>query len=551
MSNEQVIPGHSGRRLPSGRAWFVTRKPCPRVVLHTDHLTVDGRRIEPAPGQTPRAAATAHLRELAISLRGADGAVRAMVVHEDSQQAKNEIVTGRGEVYDDTEPFDVPSFTGAASLPRRRPSRKLLFGAAAVAGIVVAATVIGVAVSRSSESAAATALPYSPSPTEYPLPAPAGYSQRADWSAPIAAKSIPAVASTGQVIALRAGEVVALDARTGALAWSSALPADAAAAAEAGGTRLSLIDGAESLVAGSEQKLWWWPVSGATHDVHSVDLPSGATVTFAGSTPLATAPDQHAQLIADGRLRDYVVPPGAVAMAGQDDAIIAANSAGQVWTLTPATATQPAAPWQVPAPAGANALQAPAGFIAPFGGGDPARHGVLVLLWYTPDANTRQVSAVDVTSHAELASAVRVPAAAVAAAAVAHSPHGVLGLFGPVLVNADTGQLYAIDSSLARSLLDTAAYGLAKDVASAVAPDGRVSPAGTGVLPVGVSGGMAVVLGSPQEGGTVYGLPARDSAAPSAESVPAAPLNAAGPTPAAAASPPPPPPPPPPPSPPR
>ncbi|MGZ6815954.1 MAG: hypothetical protein ACXVGI_07185 [Mycobacteriaceae bacterium] len=138
---------------PSGRTWFVTRIPCPRVVLNTDHVTVDGQRVALAEKQTPRDAATQRLQEIAVALRGIDGAVRAAISVGDNGAVRNTIVTARGEVFDDNEQFASGGSTISRPPTRDRPSRKVLVAtaAAAVSALVVTAIAISAATGDSSD----------------------------------------------------------------------------------------------------------------------------------------------------------------------------------------------------------------------------------------------------------------------------------------------------------------------------------------------------------------------------------------------------------------
>ncbi|MGZ4559096.1 MAG: hypothetical protein ACXVGB_10610, partial [Mycobacteriaceae bacterium] len=135
-----------------------------------------------------------------------------------------------------------------------------------------------------------------------------------------------------------------------------------------------------------------------------------------------------------------------------------------------------------------------------------------------------------------------VPAPSVASPAFYVSPHGVLGLLGPVLVNADTGKLQVLANWQSRTVLDNAAYGSANGVNSGVSAAGEVFATGSGTTPAGVSGDISLATVSTQGVSTVYGLPNAIPAAPG-QTAPVPPLQTAGPTPAPAASPPPPPPP--------
>lgn len=538
---EAAAPGedHADRLLAglNEQAWFVTRIPCPQVMLFPDHATVDGQRIELGSHPSARAAAVEHLRAAAFALRGHDGAIRASVRAADSDDVWPAIVTARGEVFDDTGSFDL------LTIPKKAPSWKELLGYAAGLVALLALFVSGVlALTQTSPPApaAVAAPPPTGTPTEYPQLPPVGYATRADWSAPIAEQSVPLVSATGPIITVTDGHVVGLDPKTGVSVWSSPLPQAASTATTPGGLHLSVIDGQESVATTSSKALWWWPVGGSTHDPRSVELPTGATVSFAGSAPLITVPGQHAQLLAAGVLHDYVVPAGAIALGAQGDTITAANSVGQVWSITAATAAAPPASWQVPAPAGASGLDTVAGFAAPFGAGGPERHAVLVTTWYTADANTRLVVVVDAAARTASSAAVTVPAQSVSGQPFAISPHGVLGVLGELLVNASNGHATVLSGWQSRAVNDDAAYGLVSSAASGVTPAGKVSSTGSGVIPIGTAGDMSLVTSTVQNVRTLYGLPAATTSPVPTPSmtVPApAPMGTAGPTPQEAPSP--------------
>lgn len=81
-------------------------------------------------------------------------------------------------------------------------------------------------------------------------------------------------------------------------------------------------------------RLVWWSREGG--EAGGLDLPAGARPTFLGDTPLIGLDRSTVATIgADGGLRRYTVPSGAIAYAARADGrVIAASSAG-TWHLTP------------------------------------------------------------------------------------------------------------------------------------------------------------------------------------------------------------------------
>jgi len=279
-------------------------------------------------------------------LRGEQGAIRAQVRAADSDVVWQAIVTGNGELFDAT-PAPGTTRSGWGRW------RLLAVGIAAVLVLAVG-TVVVVASNRTPPPilAAPPPPPVTGTPTPYPSLPPPGYAGQADWSAPITPGSVPLITADGTIITVTgtvgSPVLAVLDPATGAPVWSRPLPRNAASTSSGTGLHLSEIDGHPVVTAATSDGLDWWTVDGE-HTSGSVPIPAGATVSFAGASPLVTEPGQRAATITGGRLVDRAVPAGSVALGATGSTIVAANSVGQVWRLGAGTAEAPPAPVTVPA----------------------------------------------------------------------------------------------------------------------------------------------------------------------------------------------------------
>jgi len=498
--------GETGFVAPDGQVWEVPAFPCPQVVVGADYAEIDGERV-PLGGDEadPRSAATAVLVAQARQLRRGQGAIRAKVRTADSDVVWHAIVTAHGELFD---------ATPAAGTARSGRSRwRLLAGVGAVVVLLAVATVAVVASNRTPPPVvtAAAPPPVTGTPTPYPSLPPPGYGGQADWSAPITPGSVPLVAADGTIITVTgdAGSPVlaVLDPATGAPVWSTALPRDAATSSTGSGLHLSGIDGHPVVAARTSDGLDWWGMDGA-HTSGSVSIPAGATVSFAGTSPLVTEPGQRAATITNGHLVDRAVPAGAVALGATGDTIVAANSVGQVWRLGAATAETPPPPVTVPTPPGAGPLASIAGY-AGLGTTTPVAHPeILVASWYTADPGTQLVGLIDPVTNTAVGAPLRVPATGIASGRWQPSPRSLLATVGTVLVDARDGVARALPTTWSTtSVTDVAAYGTRNSERYLVSPAGQESPTGSGVIPIGVAGARAVVTSSVAGADTVYGLP--------------------------------------------
>ncbi len=508
MSTPRTAPrrGGNGFVSPDGQLWEVPTFPCPVVVLGAEHAEIDGKPVPTGDSeQDPRAAATAVLVAQARRLRGQQGAIRATVRAADSGVVWQAIVTGGGEL------FDATPAPGAARSGWGR--WRLLAVGLAVTALLAVATVVVVASNRTPPPAVAAAAPPPPTgtPTPYPSLPPPGYGGQADWSAPIAAGSVPVLTADGRIVTVTgtAGSptVAVLDPATGVPVWSAELPRAAASTSSGGGLHLSRIDGHPVVAVTASSTVDWWALDGE-HTAGSVSLPSGASVSFAGDSPLVSEPGQRAATITTGHLVERAVPAGSVALGATGATIVAANSVGQVWRLGVGTADAPPPPVTVPTPAGAGALASITGYAGVSLDIAVAHPELLVASWYTTDPATQLVGLVDPLTDTAVGTPLRVPTTSLGSGGGELSPHHLLCTLGPVLLDARNGVLHALPTGWSTtSVTDTAAYGTRNSDRYMVTADGRETPTGSGVTPIGVSGTRAVVTSSVAGTDTVYGLP--------------------------------------------
>jgi len=518
--------------------WEVPAFPCPEVVVGAEYAEIDGERVPLGDDEAdPRSAATAVLVAQARRLRRGQGAIRATVRTADSEVVWQAIVTAHGEL------FDATPAPGTARSGWRR--WRLLAGVGAAVVLLAVATVAVVASNRTPPPVAVSSPPpVTGTPTPYPSLPPPGYGGQADWSAPITPGSVPLVAGDGKIITVTGTPgspvLAVLDPATGAPVWTTALPRDASTATSTSGLHLSEIDGHPVVTAATSDGLDWWGMDGA-HTSGSVSIPGGATVSFAGTSPLVTEPGQRAATITDGHLVDRAVPAGAVALGATGETIVAANSVGQVWRLGAATAETPPAPVTVPTPAGAGPLASIAGYAGLPSTTAVAHPEILVASWYTADPGTQLIGLIDPVTHTAIGAPLSVPSTGIASGRWQPSPRNLLATVGTVLVDARDGVARALSTGWSTtSVTDTAAYGTRNSDRYLVSPAGQESPTGSGVIPIGMAGTRAVVTSSVAGTDTVYGLPVASGPVLPTPSVPVSappPQPSAGPVPSPAPSP--------------
>lgn len=472
--------------------------PTLQATLAVDHAVLDDRRLDPAAGQDPRECLVAALAGRARELRGEHGSIRARVATPDGMGVGGEfsaVVTAAGQVIDTTG-------TGATAASRGGRARRrswLAAAAALVAVLAVAATAVLVVTrgdrhERSAPAprpAAATG-----TPTVYPRRPPSGFSGVAAWSATVESGTRPVAAPGGLVVSATREAVQARHVGTGQVAWQAPLPSSAQTAASAGGLHVATIDGHSAVVTTGADQLFWWPVNGRAHRRHTVALPGGATVSYAGATPLVTIPGQHAALVTGDRMADRVVPAGATALAGAGRVVLAADTAGHVWRLTPQLAEFPSTPVDLVAPAGGQGPPRVTGMAG----------GLLVTTWTTKDPKRRIVALSDPRSGRPIA-AQPVAAEGITAAAVHSSPDGQLAVLGDVVLDIKSREIRQVSGLSPWIALNGLVYGVDDHQHPVVlGPSGRSRPAGGGAVPVVLSRGWAVVTSTVGSRTRMYAL---------------------------------------------
>jgi len=162
----------------------------------------------------------------------------------------------------------------------------------------------------------------------------------------------------------------------------------------------------------------------------------------------------------------------------------------------------------VPTPAGAGALASITGYAGVSLDIAVAHPELLVASWYTTDPAIQLVGLLDPVTNTAVGTPLRVPATSLGSGGGQPSPHHLLSTLGPVLLDARDGVLHALPTGWSTtSVTDTAAYGTRNSDRYMVTAEGRETPTGSGVTPIGVSGTRAVVTSSVAGVDTVYGLP--------------------------------------------
>lgn len=473
--------------------------PTLQATLAADHAVLAGRRLDPMAGQDPRECLVAALAARARELRGEHGSIRARVATPDDTGEGEEfsaVVTAAGQVIDTTGTGDTA--TAAGGRPRHRVW--LTAAAALVAVLAVGATVVLV-VTRGGQEERATPAPRpaaaTGTPTVYPRRPPAGFSGVAAWSAPIDSSTRPVSAPGGLVVSTTRDSVRARHVGTGAIAWHVPLPSSAQTGSSAGGLHVATIDGHPAVVTTGGDQLFWWPVNGRTHRRHTVTLPDGAAVSYAGSTPLVTIPGQHAGIVTGGRLADRVVPAGATALAAAGRVVVAADTAGHVWRLTPQHPQFPSAPVDLAVPAGGQGSPRVAG----------AAGGLLATTWATKDPKQRIVALSDPHSGHPIA-AQPVAAEGITDAGLHSSPNGQLAVLGDVVLDTEKSrQIRQVSGLRPWITLNGLVYGVDGERHPVVVDaSGRSRPAGGGAVPVALSRGWAVVTSTVGSRTRIYAL---------------------------------------------
>jgi hypothetical protein len=155
---------------------------------------------------------------------------------------------------------------------------------------------------------------------------------------------------------------------------------------------------------------------------------------------------------------------------------------------------------------GATALESVAGYTAPTPAG--ATPELLVLTWFTPDPAQRVVSLLDATTGAPVGAPVPSPRSDLTAGWQV-SEHNTLGTLGRVLLDTTVPVLRALPAGWTTTAIsDTQVHGRTSSTPLVVTAAGVATPTGSGVIPLGIATGLAVVTATAGNVTTLYGLPA-------------------------------------------
>lgn len=250
-----------------------------------------------------------------------------------------------------------------------------------------------------------------------PVHAPPGYAQRATWAVPISERVTPTSTTTGDLaVVTAAGDLVLLDDQTGRTLWTGR---DAPRAGELHLLRSGDVD---VIAAASGTTLQMWPIEEGPAKTRpfSIEVPRDGEVTFEGSAPLITLPDQTAGLLDRGELTLLDVPVGANAVAADSDSIIAVDLTGTWYDVAPGE--DPVA-HRLPRPDGAQDSA-----VRVIGAG--GRH--IVLVWTVGDDQV--VTLHDLVTGADVAQA-NVGRVDLIRAEVLHQPVQEQMMLGTVLID--------------------------------------------------------------------------------------------------------------------
>jgi hypothetical protein len=341
--------------------------PFPRLVMV---LTKDGRAmVQNQPVEIPAGmdARTAALEAVAAYVRDRGiGAVRVLAQDEAGHKWPM-VVNAEGQHVD------------LSNQPGRSGSRAwvLPVGVAALVVMVVVAMVTTVLASRQgtdTQNSAASNVEPSAQPTEYPVLAPDGWTTRARWATgPLASDDAPAKVGADAIAVLTADRKLEVrDVASGNVKWSTGVPRSVVS-----GPVVTTIDGQQVLAVTTQSDLLWWPTTGS-EDPTKLELPKETQeVIWAGSSPLAIRPDQHASVLDGVAWSDRVVPAGSKAVGADGKRLVAADLAGRWWAIETDAQLAPA-PRNLRAPQTGAMLTGIAGYA----------NGQLATVWTSKNGRT-------------------------------------------------------------------------------------------------------------------------------------------------------------------
>lgn len=274
-----------------------------------------------------------------------------------------------------------------------------------------------------------------PTPTQLPVVAPAGWQTFASWATPAGPSGVPPVIGPdGSVVFAVDQELHALDPSTGVPRWEVKVPAriqELMVTRLDGKSVLGVTDGSTSLTLVA--------ADGKAAKTFAQGLGSDSKIVLDPSGPFIVLPGQHSQIPVEGVLVPRLVPAGATAMGAMGASVVSIDPvAGKVWFVDSEAVKFPA-PAAIAAPAGTNKLVKVLGY----------QGGYIVSAWATAKESKSTVLVIDRVSEKSL---IRVGESTVATDALDLSTLSTdssssLALAGRVLVNLASGKATVLPAS--------------------------------------------------------------------------------------------------------
>ncbi|MHC6223111.1 hypothetical protein [Arthrobacter sp. MMS24-S77] len=386
------------------------------LIVSDSDASLDMRRVLPIPGEDPFETA----RRAAVKACKSLHMDRARVEGVDGDQVQSLIVDARQETLTSAQ---APSGPGTASsrahtaldgararaersrfapllVPvlgalvqlRARASKRMAWartreGKRALTAVLVVACVVataGVVVAqRAGWFATNTQSVQAPAPApagQLPVYAPAGWQTFASWTVPASRTNVAPVLSPdgNQVITINSGHLDALDARTGARVWSTALEGSVSA------LRVIAVDGEQKIAISDGSKVRVFGLDGTPGAVFEAGDATARPVTDTGREVFFTLPDQRAMVLTRGSMSLRRIPAGAVPVGVDRGTLLAVEiSTARLWRITDDGVAFPA-PTTIPAPKDTTKLTAVYA----------AGNGSLVTVWAGPVKSDKAVVAV-------------------------------------------------------------------------------------------------------------------------------------------------------------
>lgn len=319
-------------------------------------------------------------------------------------------------------------------------SRGKIIGAA-VAGVVVLGTVVALTTGTSTDPTTGGG-----EFTAFSRTAPTGWSQQVVWDYSPVGESAPLPTGNRLVTVSPEGNISAVNADTGAIAWSTEPLIGAQAATPVVGG--SGDEGFVAVKSGSTISVLPLRSTGTHVEPKTVDASPTATLTSQGTGVLVTEEGKpSAVLSADAVLRPLTVPAGqAVYEVLDDGAVVIAPAAG---------------PWSLLPEAGTTSVITPA---APTGSiGVPhtvsSVRGVVVAWWDTPDPQNRIVAFHDARTGSVTASTAVAAAVVDGGLPTVVSEDRSLLSAGPVVANTSTRETTVHDGWMPSNATSRAIFG--------------------------------------------------------------------------------------------